>query len=84
MRSKASPAVTWTFDKPGNFEAMVAIVRELCGSFPFVRVDLYSISGKTVFGEFTFYPDSGVVPFTPDRFNQFFGDLFIMPSPPVG
>jgi hypothetical protein len=81
---KGKPGSDLQIEKPDNFEAMVAIVRELCGTFPFIRVDLYSIGGKTVFGEFTFYPDSGAVPFTPDRFNHFFGDMFVMPPGPVG
>jgi len=81
---KGKPCSDLDIRKPDNFEAMVAIVRELCGRFPFVRVDLYSISGTPVFGEFTFYPDSGTIPFTPDRFNYFFGDLFILPPKPVG
>jgi len=81
---KGKPGCDLDIRQPGNLQAMVAIVQELCGNFPFIRVDLYSISGKLVFGEFTFYPDSGAVPFTPDRFNYFFGDLFVMPSAPVG
>jgi hypothetical protein len=76
---KGKPASELAIEKPANFAAMVAVARELCGGFPFIRVDLYSIQGKLVFGEFTFYPDSGVVPFTPDRYNYFFGDLFVLP-----
>jgi hypothetical protein len=59
---------------------MVAIARELCGKFPFVRIDLYRVDGRLIFGEFTFYPDSGMVPFTPDEYNTILGDLFILPG----
>jgi hypothetical protein len=59
---------------------MVAVARELCGTFPFVRVDMYRVNGKLIFGEFTFYPDSGTVPFSPDEYNIAFGDLFILPK----
>lgn len=69
--------------KPESFAAMVALVKELCGGFPFVRVDLYLVKEKLIFGEFTFYPDSGTVRFSPDRYNRFFGDLFILPGPAV-
>jgi hypothetical protein len=77
---KGKPASELVFAKPENFVAMVAVAGELCKGFPFIRVDLYSIRGKLIFGEFTFYPDSGVVPFSPDRYNYFFGDLFVLPS----
>lgn len=76
---KGKPGSDLAIERPENFAAMVAVARELCGRFPFVRVDLYSISGKLTFGEFTFYPDSGVIPFTPDSYNYFFGDPFVLP-----
>jgi hypothetical protein len=77
---KGRPAGELAVEKPANFGAMVATAGELCGSFPFIRVDLYSIAGRLLFGEFTFYPDSGTVPFTPSHYDLFFGDLFVLPS----
>jgi hypothetical protein len=76
---KGKPGSDLAIEKPDNFVAMVALAGELGKGFPFVRIDLYSVRGKLLFGEFTFYPDSGVVPFTPDRYNYFFGDLFVLP-----
>jgi hypothetical protein len=81
---KGNPCSDLDVLKPSHFEAMVSIVQKLCASFPFIRVDLYSISGKLIFGEFTFYPDSGTVRFSPDRFNYFFGDLFVLPPGSIG
>jgi hypothetical protein len=66
--------------KPDNWEEMIAIARELCQGFPFIRVDLYSVKRKVIFGELTFYLDSGTCPFTPDKYNYFLGDLFILPD----
>jgi hypothetical protein len=77
--TKGKPGSDLAIEKPENFAAMVALAGELCQGFPFIRIDLYSISGKLIFGEFTFYPDSGVVPFSPERYNYFFGDLFVLP-----
>jgi hypothetical protein len=77
---KGRPASHMAIEKPENFSAMVDVARELCSDFPFIRVDLYSIKKKLLFGEFTFYPDNGTVPFTPDEYNYFFGDLFILPD----
>ena len=46
---------------PENFEEMVDYVKILCKPFPHVRVDLYNIDGKIVFGELTFFSDGGAV-----------------------
>ena len=77
---KGRPSSDIVMEKPDNLQAMITIASELCQGFPFIRVDLYLVKGKIVFGELTFYPDSGIVPFTPDKYNYFFGDLFILPD----
>jgi hypothetical protein len=77
---KGKPNSDLVIEKPGNLKAMITIASELCQGFPFIRVDLYSVKEKIIFGELTFYPDSGVSPFTPDKYNYFFGDLFILPD----
>ncbi len=77
---KGKPSSPLAIEKPANLNAMIDIAGELCQGFPFIRVDLYSIKEQIVFGELTFYPDSGVRPFTPDKYNYFFGDLFILPE----
>ncbi len=46
---------------PKNFERMVKIAADLCKPFPHVRVDLYNIDGRIVFGEMTFYSAGGFV-----------------------
>ena len=66
--------------KPVNMGAMIDVARDLSENFPFVRVDLYSIKKEIVFGELTFYPLSGMVPFFPNRYNYFFGDFFVLPE----
>lgn len=48
-------------EKPKNFERMVEIVKKLCKPFPHVRVDLYNLDGRIVFGEMTFYSAGGFV-----------------------
>lgn len=42
--------------KPKSFSNMIEISKELSKDFPFVRVDLYDVCGKVVFGELTFTP----------------------------
>ena len=62
--------------KPSNYEEMWMLAGQLASDFPFVRVDLYSILGKTIFGELTFYPASGYGLFKPDKTDFELGALF--------
>lgn len=59
--------------RPENFDMMLEIASKLSEDFPFVRVDLYNVSGKIYFGELTFYPWSGYVQFTPDEIDFMLG-----------
>ena len=77
---KGKPGSDLAVEKPANLAAMIDIAGALSQGFPFIRVDLYSVHEKIVFGELTFYPDNGVCPFTPDEYNIFFGDLFVLPE----
>jgi len=47
-------------------------------------VDFYSIHGKTIFGEMTFYPGDGRHDFYPDECNKTIGDLMVLPEIPKG
>jgi hypothetical protein len=77
---KGRPAVALDIERPSNLDEMIETARALCKGFPFVRVDLYSVGGRLIFGELTFYPDAGLCPFTPIEYNTFFGDLFRLPD----
>ena len=44
---------------PSNIDKMIDIAKKLSADFKFVRVDLYSIGGKIIFGELTFTPTGG-------------------------
>lgn len=64
------------FPQPKNFDVMLDAARKLSKAFPTVRVDLYNIEGRILFGELTFYPWSGYVQFKPDEFDFTLGKLF--------
>ncbi len=68
--------------KPLNLEKMVELAAKLSSGFPFVRVDLYNIKGRILFGELTFYPADGRFPFYPEKYNKIFGDKIILPKIP--
>lgn len=60
---------------PSNFDKMIAIARKLSNGHPFLRVDLYNISGRILFGELTFYPASGLGVFTPNNWDEKIGTM---------
>ena len=61
--------------KPARFDEMVRMARQLAQGFRFVRVDLYEINGNVYFGEMTFTPTGGFVPFSPDEADAEIGKL---------
>lgn len=67
-------------DKPSNFDEMVQLAKELSNRLPFTRVDFYSIEGKTIFGEITFYPADGKKNFIPNEYNKILGSYIELPK----
>ena len=72
-------SITTKVDKPSNFEEMMGLAEKLADNFPFVRVDFYSVHGKTIFGEMTFYPSDGRKDLIPDKYNTIVGDYIKLP-----
>ncbi|MBW6464229.1 MAG: carbonic anhydrase [Firmicutes bacterium] len=66
--------------KPDRFDEMIKIAEILSEDFPHVRVDLYNIKGKIIFGELTFYNACGYTIFSPDEFDYILGKEFILPK----
>lgn len=63
-------------EKPLNYTEMLDAAKVLSAPFPHVRVDMYNINGKIIFGELTFFNASGYVQFTPDTFDYKMGEKF--------
>lgn len=72
--------VSGKIEKPENLEEMLEISRKLSEEFPFVRVDLYNIDGKIIFGELTWIPMGGNCVITPDSFDYELGELLELPN----
>ncbi len=66
--------------KPENLDEMIAYVEILSKPFPFVRVDLYNVDGKIIFGEMTFYHAGSSSVFDPWSFSDELGDLIKLPN----
>lgn len=62
--------------RPANLDEMMNVCRKLAAGFPFVRVDLYDVSGKVYFGELTFTPGAGIDPLDTAEADFYFGDHF--------
>lgn len=67
-------------DKPAHFDEMVKLARELTKPFPYVRFDLYEANGKIYFGEFTFFPCSGMPDFIPSEYDAVVGKMLTLPQ----
>ena len=61
--------------RPANLDELLEVATVLCQDFPFVRVDLYNLDGKIYFGELTFTPGSGVLPYAPLEADYDLGEL---------
>lgn len=79
-KSKNYKSISYNIKKPTNLKEMTRIARTLSEKLPFVRVDLYSVNGKTIFGEMTFYPSDARKKFYPDNYNKIIGNFFILPK----
>lgn len=73
------PDPTHQIEKPKNLATMIHIAQELSKNLPFVRVDLYNLDGKILFGELTFFPASGFGKFEPYNWDEKIGNLLDLP-----
>lgn len=65
--------------KPTALTEMIEVAQRLGTDTDFVRVDLYCIEGRVVFGELTSFPAGGDSPFDPEHFNEEFGSHWTVP-----
>lgn len=59
--------------KPANWPAMKDAARTLAQGWDFVRIDLYNVDGRIVFGEYTFTPNAGGLSFLPSEWDRWLG-----------
>ncbi|MET0862393.1 MAG: ATP-grasp fold amidoligase family protein [Microbacterium sp.] len=65
--------------EPARLAEMIEVAEMLGSGTDFVRVDLYDVDGRIVFGELTSYPAGGDSPFDPESFNEEFGRQWTVP-----
>ncbi|MDA4123005.1 MAG: hypothetical protein OK456_07495 [Thaumarchaeota archaeon] len=59
---------------PQNFDRMLEVSRRLSAGADFLRVDLYNVAGRVVFGELTNYPDHAMQRLLPPEWDLKFGN----------
>lgn len=62
--------------KPLNYDLMINIARKLSSGVDFIRVDLYNIKGRIIFGELTNYPAAGLDVMTPESWDYTYGSYW--------
>ncbi|GAA4557560.1 ATP-grasp fold amidoligase family protein [Pseudonocardia xishanensis] len=65
--------------KPACLTEMIEVAERLGADTDFVRVDLYDVDGRVVFGELTSFPAGGDSPFDPSSFDEEFGRPWTVP-----
>lgn len=76
----AEPAVDREVLLPDQLELMMELAEKISHGYPFMRVDFYYINGKIYSGELTFYPASGLTPFTDEKWDIIMGDWLKLPA----
>jgi hypothetical protein len=66
--------------QPDTLPQMMRIAEALGAEFDFVRVDLYSVGQRIVFGELTHCPGSGWEKFEPASIDAWLGSMIQLPS----
>ncbi|MCQ0111344.1 ATP-grasp fold amidoligase family protein [Zhouia amylolytica] len=69
-----------SIEKPKALAKMIQLAEKLGKNFPFVRIDMYALEEKIIFGEMTFYPGDGRIEFSPDSYNKKIGDWIEIPE----
>jgi hypothetical protein len=59
--------------RPQNLDDLLSVAEKLGAGFEFVRVDLYTVRGRILFGEITLAPGAGWIPFQPAVYDQILG-----------
>ncbi|MEA5093491.1 MAG: ATP-grasp fold amidoligase family protein [Sedimentibacter saalensis] len=73
---KNKPAISESEVKiPENIQEMIDIVKKLCIGYKHIRVDLYNVDGKILFGEFTFYSSAGFMHIEAKEFSDYLASL---------
>jgi hypothetical protein len=78
---KAYPSCTErNIELPKDLDQMIYLAEKLAQSIPFLRVDFYYVNERIYVGELTFYPGSGLLPFTDEEGDILLGQWLNLPE----
>jgi TupA-like ATPgrasp len=80
VKSTTSVPLGAELERPATLHEMVRVAEALGQETDFVRVDLYDLGGRIVFGELTSYPYGGVDEFRPASFDHEVGAWWFLPE----
>jgi len=62
--------------RPENLEELVGVAEILSKGFDFIRVDLYNLDGRIIFGELTNYPEGSLGKFSSQQWDEILGSFW--------
>jgi hypothetical protein len=69
-----------SFGKPPHLAKMFDLAEALSNAYPFVRVDMFAVGEDIIFGELTFFPDSGFDPQFLPSIDMLWGSKLRLPT----
>ncbi|KWW14055.1 hypothetical protein AS888_00545 [Peribacillus simplex] len=72
--------LTIKVEKPNKLNEMIYLSKKLSSSFPHARVDFYYINEEVIFGEITFFHQSGMGEIRPVEFEEEMGNWLQLPD----
>lgn len=60
-------------ERPANLVEMINLSERISCDFNYVRVDLFEVNNKVIFGEITFHHENGMAHFFPSQFDEIYG-----------
>jgi TupA-like ATPgrasp len=73
------PVRSQDVQRPPALQQMISLAEVLAGSIPFVRIDFFYVQNRIIFGEMTFFPDSGFGAFDPPEWDSTIGSYLELP-----
>jgi hypothetical protein len=80
FKRRNRPDFTGSPLRPRQLDRMIEIAAAISAGEPFLRVDLYEVDGRVIFGELTLRPDGGAFPLTPPEWETRLGDWIELPA----
>lgn len=74
------PNSEYSLKKPACLDQIIILAKKLSAGMSMIRTDFYIINGRPYFSEFTFYSDSGMMPFHPSEWDHVLGQMIDLPK----